>query len=58
MVYKNKYYENMVAKAYIEEFEKAGVYIGLIKRLRLQFASNIQIKKAIQAQIRNNIKSD
>jgi hypothetical protein len=55
---RTKYIEDLMAKAYIEEFEKANVYIGLIKRMRLQFASNVQIKKALQAQVRSNINSD
>lgn len=58
MTYRNKYYEDMVARAYIEEFRKANVYVGLIKRMEAQFASPVQIKKAIQKQISDNIKKD
>lgn len=57
-MFRNKYVADLYAKAYIEEFRKANVYVGLIKRMEAQFASPVQIKKAIQKKISDNIKKD
>jgi len=57
-MFRNKYVADLYAKAYVEEFKKANVYVGLIRRMEAQFASPVQIKKAIQKKISDNIKKD
>ncbi|MDD4996361.1 MAG: hypothetical protein PHW15_02745 [Patescibacteria group bacterium] len=47
------YYLNIQSQFYVNEFKKHRVYLGLIKRMELQHASAIQIRRALEKELNN-----